>query len=374
MRGGGRGGAAGAGRRRARRSPRPGTRPCSGTACRWAASSRSWAARRRLTGRRCRIATCRPASGPAARTAGRRRASRCSGDPAPPRSPAQPPPARARRPHLARRAGLGAVARRRSSRRRLPRGARRRGRRPRSDGRAGAARRWSPSCAAGTACGCSASPGTATTACPSRSSTPSAGTPRTRAYAFFPGYPAAIAAVGAADRREPRRRRAARHRPWPGWWRRTGWSGSPRLVPGGSRRAGLLLVALFAAAPMGVVLSMAYTEALFCALAVWALVGVLRGQWLLAGLCSAAAGLVRPTGSALALAVGLAALVAVVAAARRRAALARRAAGGLGSARLPRLRRVAHRHADRLVRHPAHRVGLAVRRGRVAGAVRRADR
>ena len=63
---------------------------------------------------------------------------------------------------------------------------------------------------------------------------------------------------------------------------------------------------------MGVVLSMAYTEALFCALAVWALVGVLRGQWLLAGLCSAAAGLVRPTGSALALAVGLAALVAVV--------------------------------------------------------------
>ena len=63
---------------------------------------------------------------------------------------------------------------------------------------------------------------------------------------------------------------------------------------------------------MGVVLSMAYTEALFCAFAVWALVGVLRGQWLLAGLCSAAAGLVRPTGSALALAVGLAALVAVV--------------------------------------------------------------
>jgi hypothetical protein len=57
---------------------------------------------------------------------------------------------------------------------------------------------------------------------------------------------------------------------------------------------------------------MAYTEALFCATAVWALVGVLQKRWLLAGLCSAAAGLVRPTGSALALAVGLAALVAVV--------------------------------------------------------------
>jgi hypothetical protein len=84
------------------------------------------------------------------------------------------------------------------------------------------------------------------------------------------------------------------------------------LAPGGPRRVGLLLVALFAAAPMGVVLSMAYTEALFCALAVWALVGVLRERWLLAGMCTAAAGLVRPTGSALVLAVGLAALVVAV--------------------------------------------------------------
>jgi hypothetical protein len=85
------------------------------------------------------------------------------------------------------------------------------------------------------------------------------------------------------------------------------------LVPGGSRRTGLLLTALFAAAPMGVVLSMAYTEALFCALGAWALVGVLRAQWLLAGICAAAAGLVRPTGSAVVAAVGLAALAAVLA-------------------------------------------------------------
>lgn len=85
------------------------------------------------------------------------------------------------------------------------------------------------------------------------------------------------------------------------------------LVPGGSRRAGLLLVALFAASPMGVVLSMTYTEALFCALAAWSLVGVLRRQWLLAGLCAAGAGLVRPTGSSLVAAVGLAALAAVIA-------------------------------------------------------------
>jgi len=83
-------------------------------------------------------------------------------------------------------------------------------------------------------------------------------------------------------------------------------------VPGGSRRAGLLLTGLFAASPMAVVLSMTYTEALFCALAVWALVGVLREQWMLAGLCAAGAGLVRPTGSSVVAAVGLVALAAVI--------------------------------------------------------------
>ena len=85
------------------------------------------------------------------------------------------------------------------------------------------------------------------------------------------------------------------------------------LVPGGSPRAGLVLVGLFAASPMGIVLSMTYTEALFCALAAWALVGVLRRQWVLAGLATAGAGLVRPTAAALVVAVGLAALAAVLA-------------------------------------------------------------
>ena len=76
----------------------------------------------------------------------------------------------------------------------------------------------------------------------------------------------------------------------------------------GSPQAGLLLVALFAGAPMAVSLSMAYTEALFCALAVWALVGVLERRWLVAGLCTALAGLVRSTAAALVLAVVLATL------------------------------------------------------------------
>ncbi|MGI9000906.1 MAG: hypothetical protein ACR2GH_04495 [Pseudonocardia sp.] len=130
--------------------------------------------------------------------------------------------------------------------------------------------------------------------------------------AFFPGYPGLVAAVGvltggnlvvaglivsAVS----------------GVVAAYGLTRLGELVPGGSRRAGLLLTALFAAAPMGVALSMTYTEALFCALAVWALVGVLRRQWLLAGGCAAAAGLVRPTASSVVAAVGLAALAAVLA-------------------------------------------------------------
>lgn len=83
-------------------------------------------------------------------------------------------------------------------------------------------------------------------------------------------------------------------------------------VRGGSRRTGLILVALFAATPMSIVLSMAYSEAMFCALAAWSLVGVLEKRWILAGVCCAAAGLVRSTGAALVLVVGLAAIVAIV--------------------------------------------------------------
>src|SRR5699024_2944748 len=81
---------------------------------------------------------------------------------------------------------------------------------------------------------------------------------------------------------------------------------------GGSYSVGLLLVCLFAAAPMSVVFSMAYSEALFCALSVWALVGVVERDWRLAGWCCAAAGLVRPTAAALSGVVGLAAIVALL--------------------------------------------------------------
>ncbi|MGH3760033.1 mannosyltransferase family protein [Actinophytocola sp.] len=83
-------------------------------------------------------------------------------------------------------------------------------------------------------------------------------------------------------------------------------------IRGGSRRTGLILVALFAATPMSIVLSMAYSEAMFCALAAWSLVGVLERRWILAGVCCALAGLVRSTGAALVLAIGLAVIVAIV--------------------------------------------------------------
>ncbi|MDQ0378653.1 hypothetical protein FB470_002647 [Amycolatopsis thermophila] len=85
-----------------------------------------------------------------------------------------------------------------------------------------------------------------------------------------------------------------------------------RIVRGGSRRAGYILVALFAATPMSVVLSMAYTEALFCALAAWALAGVLERRWELAGVCCALAGLARSSALALIVAVAVAAVPALV--------------------------------------------------------------
>jgi hypothetical protein len=76
-------------------------------------------------------------------------------------------------------------------------------------------------------------------------------------------------------------------------------------------KTGLLMVALWAGAPMAITLTMAYTEALFCALAAWALVGVMERRWMLAGLCCLAGGLVRPTASVLVAVVAIAATIAV---------------------------------------------------------------
>ncbi|MDT0345518.1 glycosyltransferase family 39 protein [Streptomyces sp. DSM 44938] len=78
------------------------------------------------------------------------------------------------------------------------------------------------------------------------------------------------------------------------------------------RRAGVLLAVLWAAVPVGIVQSMAYTESLFTAFAAWSLYALLTGRWLWAGALSAAAGLTRPAGLAVAAAVAVTAAVTLL--------------------------------------------------------------
>ncbi|KMS79606.1 membrane protein [Streptomyces leeuwenhoekii] len=87
------------------------------------------------------------------------------------------------------------------------------------------------------------------------------------------------------------------------------------------RRAGVLLTTLWAAFPVGAVQWMGYTESLFTACAAWSLYAVLTGRWLWAGALAALAGLTRPTGVAVAAAVGVAALWSLRRRPRRRRAL-----------------------------------------------------
>lgn len=90
----------------------------------------------------------------------------------------------------------------------------------------------------------------------------------------------------------------------------------------GDPRISLLMVAIWAVAPSSTVLSMMYAEALFCALAIWALVALVSRRWLTAGLLTLAAGTVRSTALALVLTICAAALLAVVQAVRARQPLA----------------------------------------------------
>lgn len=63
-------------------------------------------------------------------------------------------------------------------------------------------------------------------------------------------------------------------------------------------RAGVCLVVLWAATPVGIVQSMAYSESLFTALAAWGLYAVLTDRWVWAGALASLAGLTRPVGAA----------------------------------------------------------------------------
>ncbi|MFG2136968.1 hypothetical protein [Streptomyces sp. NPDC048650] len=68
-------------------------------------------------------------------------------------------------------------------------------------------------------------------------------------------------------------------------------------------RAGVALAALWAALPVGIVQSMAYSEALFTALAAWGVYCALTGRWVWAGVLASLAGLTRPVGAAVVAAV-----------------------------------------------------------------------
>ena len=87
-------------------------------------------------------------------------------------------------------------------------------------------------------------------------------------------------------------------------------------------RISLLMVAVWAVAPASTVLEMLYAEALFCALAVWALIALVDRRWLTAAGLTIAAGTVRSTAVALVAAVVVAAGAALIEAARARRPIA----------------------------------------------------
>lgn len=78
------------------------------------------------------------------------------------------------------------------------------------------------------------------------------------------------------------------------------------------RAVATVLVGVWAAMPHSVVLSIAYTEPLLTALAVWSLYSLMTGRWLWAGTLASLAGLSRPTGFAVAGAVGAVALYEII--------------------------------------------------------------
>jgi hypothetical protein len=87
-------------------------------------------------------------------------------------------------------------------------------------------------------------------------------------------------------------------------------------------RISLIMVAIWAVAPGCIALSRVHSEALFSALAVWALVALLDRRWLTAGILVMLAGTVRSTALALVAAVAVAVVLALIQAARTRQQIA----------------------------------------------------
>jgi hypothetical protein len=129
-------------------------------------------------------------------------------------------------------------------------------------------------------------------------------------YHFFPGYPAAIDAVAWIPGMGIGRAGVV-VTTIAGLAAAAGIAQLSLRLTSDSRTA-VLVAGLWAVAPGALVLSMTYAEALFCALAAWALVALIDRRWILAGALAFAAGTVRNTGSILAIAIAVAALIAVV--------------------------------------------------------------
>lgn len=135
-------------------------------------------------------------------------------------------------------------------------------------------------------------------------------------FAWFPGYPAAIDTIawipglGTARAGLTVTIAAGLAAAW----------GLTRLgmTLTGDRRVSLLLVALWAVAPASIVWSILYSEALFCALAVWSLVALVERRWLTAAGLTILAGTVRSSAMALVAAIAVAALPAMIRALRSR--------------------------------------------------------
>jgi hypothetical protein len=135
-------------------------------------------------------------------------------------------------------------------------------------------------------------------------------------FAWFPGYPAALDALAwipgvGADRA------ALTVTVLAGLAAAAGLA-RLGLVLTGDRRVSLLMAALWAVAPGSLVWDMLYSEALFCALAVWALVALVERRWLSAAALTILAGTVRSTAVALVAAVLVAALPPLIRAAAAR--------------------------------------------------------
>ncbi|WP_280726382.1 glycosyltransferase family 39 protein [Kitasatospora sp. MAA4] len=78
-----------------------------------------------------------------------------------------------------------------------------------------------------------------------------------------------------------------------------------------NRRTGVIAAVLWGVTPYAVVESMAYSELAFSALAVWAMYAALTRRWVWAGVLASLAGLTRPTGVAVAAAIGIGGVAAL---------------------------------------------------------------